>query len=86
MLYVAYYDEDKSHNIESDNSCTDIHVNYRIRGAYVFSEGTNPHKKSSTSCQVDICHTVVCINGVCHTSITNATSTVNKIAQNSSSP
>jgi len=45
MLYVAYYDEDKSHNIESDNSCTDIHVNYRIRGAYVFSEGTNPHKK-----------------------------------------
>ncbi len=77
MLSVAYYDEDKSHNFESDNSCTDIHVNYRIRGAYVFSESANSHKKkSSTSCQGDIYHTVACINGVCHTSITNATSTI----------
>ncbi len=45
MLSVDYYDEDKSHYFESDNSSTDIHVNYLIRGAYVFSESANSHKK-----------------------------------------
>ncbi len=41
-------------------------------------------KKSTTSCDGDICHTVVCINSICHTSA-NATSS-SKIVQNSSIP
>jgi len=40
-------------------------------------------KKSSTTCNGDACHTVVCINNNCHSS--NSTST-SKTIQNSTSP
>lgn len=41
-------------------------------------------KKSTTNCDGDTCHTVVCINSICHASA-NATSS-SKIVQNSSIP
>ena len=41
-------------------------------------------KKSTTSCNGDTCHTVVCINSICHASA-NATSS-STIVQNSSIP
>jgi hypothetical protein len=37
---------------------------------------------SSTTCSGDSCHSVVCLNGICHASNTNST----KITQNSTMP
>ena len=54
-------------------------------GEHTFLAKAQTHiKKSTTSCDGDTCHTVVCINGICHASA-NATSS-SKIVQNSSIP
>jgi len=54
-------------------------------GEHTFLAKAQTHiKKSTTSCDGDICHTVVCINSICHASA-NATSS-SKIVQNSSIP
>ena len=42
-------------------------------------------KKSSTMCDGDTCHTVVCVNNDCQSSSTNTTNAASKIIQNSSS-
>lgn len=43
-------------------------------------------KKTTTSCDGSECHTVICINGDCQSSINNGSSAVNKIMQNSTVP
>jgi hypothetical protein len=43
-------------------------------------------KKSSTTCDGDTCHTVVCVNNNCQSSSTNSTNAASKIIQNSSIP
>jgi hypothetical protein len=41
-------------------------------------------KKSSTTCDGEACHTVVCVNNDCQSSSTNTTNAASKIIQNSS--
>jgi len=43
-------------------------------------------KKSSTTCDGDTCHTVVCVNNDCQSSSTNTTNAASKIIQNSTMP
>ncbi|MFY9873619.1 MAG: hypothetical protein WAK17_28265 [Candidatus Nitrosopolaris sp.] len=38
-------------------------------------------KKSSTNCEGDVCHTSICINNNCHTSVSNITQQLNSMVQ-----
>jgi hypothetical protein len=38
-------------------------------------------KKSSTNCEGDVCRTLVCINNICHTSISNPAELLNSMPQ-----
>src|SRR5215467_9883195 len=38
-------------------------------------------KKSSTNCEGDVCHTSICINNNCHTSISKPTELLNSMPQ-----
>jgi len=48
---------------------------YHVANAQSFS------KKSSTNCQGEVCHTTVCINNDCHTSVSNAAELLNSMPQ-----
>jgi hypothetical protein len=48
---------------------------YHVANAQSFS------KKSSTNCEGDLCHTTVCINNNCHTSVSNPAELLNSMAQ-----
>ena len=48
---------------------------YHVANAQSFS------KKSSANCEGDVCHTTVCINNNCHTSVSNPAELLNSMAQ-----
>jgi hypothetical protein len=48
---------------------------YHVANAQSFS------KKSSTNCEGDVCHTTVCTNNDCHTSLTNPAELLNSMPQ-----
>ena len=38
-------------------------------------------KKSSTNCEGDVCRTLVCVNNICHTSISNPAELLNSMPE-----
>jgi hypothetical protein len=48
---------------------------YHVANAQSFS------KKSSTNCEGNVCHTTVCINNNCQTSVSNPTQLLNSMPQ-----
>ena len=48
---------------------------YHVANAQSFS------KKSSTNCEGDVCHTTICINNNCHTSLSNPAELLNLMSQ-----
>ena len=48
---------------------------YHVANAQSFS------KKSSTNCEGDVCHTTVCINNNCHTSLSSTAELPNWMSQ-----
>jgi hypothetical protein len=39
-------------------------------------------KKSSTNCENDVCHTLICVDNKCHTSVSNLREQLNSMVQN----
>jgi len=48
---------------------------YHVANAQSFS------KKSSTNCEGNVCHTTVCVNNNCQTSVSNPAELLNSMAQ-----
>jgi hypothetical protein len=48
---------------------------YHVTNAQSFS------KKSTTNCEGDVCHTSICINNNCHTSVSNPAELLNSMQQ-----
>lgn len=52
-----------------------LEYSYNVANAQDFS------KSSSTKCESDVCHTTICINNNCQTSVSNPTQLLNSIPQ-----
>ena len=48
---------------------------YNVANAQGFS------KKSSTNCENDVCHTLICVDNNCHTSVSNLRDQLNSMVQ-----
>lgn len=48
---------------------------------YHMANASSFSKKSSTNCEGDVCHTLICVNNNCHTSVANLTQQLNSMVQ-----